>query len=128
MTDLYQKLIDCDAIVFGSPCYYGNVSGLFKSFMDRSIALGYMGVGKEAEIAMHGRKPLTGRPAALVSAEAGHGADKVLAIMETYAGYGEMDIVGKLGAVAGMDDVRDKKEIMDQACELGVKLRQALKK
>jgi len=31
MTDLYRKLIDSDAIVYGSPCYYGNVSGLFKS-------------------------------------------------------------------------------------------------
>jgi hypothetical protein len=48
--------------------------------------------------------------------------------MESYAGYGEMNIVGKLGAAAGMDDVRDKKEIMAQARELGVKLRQALGK
>jgi multimeric flavodoxin WrbA len=126
MASLYQKLIDCDAIVFGSPCYYGNVSGLFKSFMDRSIALGYMGIGKEADIAMHGRKPLAGKPAAIVSAVAGHGADSVLAIMESYVGYGEMNLVGKLGAVAGMDDVRDKKEIMHQARELGMKIRQAL--
>ena len=128
MTGMYQKLIDAEAIVFGSPCYYGNVSGLFKSFMDRSIALGYMGIGKEADIAMHGRKPLAGKPAAIVSAVAGHGADSVLAIMESYVGYGEMNIVGKLGATAGMDDVRDKKDIMDQACELGVKIRQSLKK
>ncbi len=52
----------------------------------------------------------------------------VLGIMESYVGYGEMNIVGKLGAVAGMDDVRDKQEIMDQARDLGAKLARALKK
>lgn len=128
MSGLYRKLIDADAIVYGSPCYYGNVSGLFKSFMDRSIALGYMGIGKEAEIAMHGRKPLAGKPAAIVSAVAGHGVDAVLAVMESYVGYGEMNIVGRLGAVAGMDDVRDKPDIMNQARELGAQLSRALKK
>jgi len=128
MTGLYQKLIEADAIVYGSPCYYGNVSGLFKSFMDRSIALGYMGIGKEAEIAMHGRKPLAGKPAAIVSAVAGHGVDAVLGIMESYVGYGEMNIVGKLGAAAGMDDVRDKPDIMAQARDLGAKLARALSK
>jgi len=128
MTDLYHKLIEADAIVYGSPCYYGNVSGLFKSFMDRSIALGYMGIGKEADIEMHGRKPLAGKPAAIVSAVAGHGVDAVLAIMEGYVGYAEMNIVGRIGAVAGMDDVRDKPEIMVQARDLGAKLASALKK
>jgi multimeric flavodoxin WrbA len=128
MTALYQKLIDADAIVFGSPCYYGNVSGLFKSFMDRSIALGYMGVGKESDIEMHGRKPLADKPAAIVSAVAGHGVDNVLKLMEGYAGYAEMNIVGSLGAAAGMDDVRDKPEIMQQARDLGAKLAGALEK
>jgi multimeric flavodoxin WrbA len=128
MTGLYRKLIDADAIVYGSPCYYGNVSGLFKSFMDRSIALGYMGIGKESAIAMHGRKPLAGKPAAIVSAVAGHGADAVLAFMESYVGYCEMQIVGKLGAVAGMDDVRANPAIMAQARDLGAQLARALKK
>jgi multimeric flavodoxin WrbA len=128
MTPLYRRLIDADAIVYGSPCYYGNVSGLFKSFMDRSIALGYMGIGKEAEIAMHGRKPLADKPAAIVGAVAGHGIDAVLKILEDYAGYAEMNIVGKLGAAAGMDDVRDKPDIMARARGLGEKIARALGK
>jgi multimeric flavodoxin WrbA len=128
MTDLYPKLIEADAIVYGSPCYYGNVSGLFKSFMDRSIALGYMGIGKESEMEMHGRKPLAEKPAVIVSVVAGHGVDAVLDIMEGYVGYGEMNNVGKLGVVAGMDDVRDKPDIMVQARDLGTKLAQALGK
>jgi multimeric flavodoxin WrbA len=56
MTELYKKMLDCDAMVIGSPCYYGEVSGLVKSMMDRSIALGYMGVGKESETSMHGSR------------------------------------------------------------------------
>jgi hypothetical protein len=49
-------------------------------------------------------------------------------VIESYVGYGEMNIVGRLGAVAGMDDVRDKPDIMAQARELGAKLARALTK
>jgi multimeric flavodoxin WrbA len=123
---LYKKMLDCEAIVLGSPCYYGEVSGLVKSFMDRSIALGYMGIGKESENPMHGRKPLAGKSAAVVSAVAGHGVEHTLETMERFLRYGEMEVAGKLGAVAGMDDVREKPDIMEQARALGAKLRESL--
>jgi multimeric flavodoxin WrbA len=126
MTDLYKKLIDCDGMVLGSPCYYGDVSGLVKSMMDRSIALGYMGIGKESATPMHGRKPLADKPAALVSAVAGHGVERALETMESFVTFGEMKLVGKLGAVAGMQDVRELKNFIDKARELGVKLKGAL--
>jgi multimeric flavodoxin WrbA len=126
MTDLYQKMIDCEALVIGSPCYYGDVSGLVKSMMDRSIALGYMGVGKESEMPGHGRKPLAGKPAALVAAVAGHGVERALETMERFVNFGGMNLVGKLGAVAGMGNVREKKDIMDEARSLGVKIKEAL--
>jgi multimeric flavodoxin WrbA len=124
---MYNKMLNCEAIVLGSPCYYGEVSGLVKSFMDRSIALGYMGIGKESENPMHGRKPLAGKPAAVVSAVAGHGVEHTLETMERFLKYGELNVVGKLGAVAGMDDVRDKPDIMEQAHQLGAKIREALR-
>jgi len=128
MTDLYKKMIDCEAMVIGSPCYYGDVSGLVKSMMDRSIALGYMGVGKESESPMHrGRKPLTGKPAAILSAVAGHGAERALETMESFVGFGDMNLVGKLGAVTMMRDVREMKDIMDEARSLGVKIKEALR-
>ncbi len=126
MTDLYKKLLDCEAIVLGSPCYYGEVSGLVKSMMDRCIALGYMGIGKESEISMHGRKPLAGKPATIVAAVAGHGVERALETMERFLNYNEMKMVGKLGAVAGMKDVRELKDIMEQAHGLGVKVKEAL--
>ena len=127
MTDLYQKMIDCEAMVIGSPCYYGDVSGLIKSMMDRSIALGYMGIGKESETPMHGRKPLADKPAAIVSAVAGHGVERALETMEKFVNFAEMKLVGKLGAVAGMQDVRDRKNIMGEAKDLGFRLREALR-
>ena len=126
MTELYKKMIDCDAMVIGSPCYYGDVSGLMKSMMDRSIALGYMGVGKESEIAMHGRKPLADKPAVIVAAVAGHGVERALETMESFVNYSEMRLVGKLGAVAGMKDVREIEDIMEKAGVLGMQLREAL--
>jgi multimeric flavodoxin WrbA len=127
MAGLYKKMIDCEAMVIGSPCYYGDVSGLVKSMMDRSIALGYMGVGKESEMPGHGRKPLAGKPAAVVSAVAGHGVERALETMESFVNFGGMKLVGKLGAVAGMGDVREKKDIMDEARSLGVKIKEALR-
>ena len=128
MTDLYKKMIDCEAMVIGSPCYYGDVSGLVKSMMDRSIALGYMGVGKESESPMHrGRKPLAGKPAAILSAVAGHGAERALETMESFINFGEMQLVGKLAAVTMMRDVREMKDIMDEARGLGVKIKEALR-
>jgi len=126
MKDLYHKMLDCEAMVIGSPCYYNDVSGLVKSMMDRSIALGYMGIGEESDNPMHGRRPLKGKPAVVVSAVAGHGVERTLETLENYVKFLHMQIVGKIGAVAGMDDVRDKKNIMDEAYALGVRLREAV--
>ncbi|MEI6126573.1 MAG: flavodoxin family protein [Pseudomonadota bacterium] len=127
MTGLYKKMIDCEALVLGSPCYYGEVSGLVKSFMDRSIALGYMGIGAESETPMHGRKPLAGKPAAIVSTVAGHGVERALETMERFLSYSALNLVGKIGALVGMDDVREKKDIMEQAGGLGVRIKEALR-
>jgi multimeric flavodoxin WrbA len=127
MTALYQKMLNCEAMVIGSPCYYGDVSGLIKSMMDRSIALGHMGVGEESDLPGHGRKPLAGKPAVVVSAVAGHGVEGALGTMERFVNFGKMNLIGKLGAAAGMSDVREKKEIMDEARGLGAKIREALR-
>jgi NAD(P)H-dependent FMN reductase len=33
--ELHDLIKDCDGLVIGSPTYYGNVTGLFKTFQDR---------------------------------------------------------------------------------------------
>jgi multimeric flavodoxin WrbA len=40
MESIYPKLINCDALVLGSPVYFGDVTGLTKAFMDRTTCLG----------------------------------------------------------------------------------------
>jgi hypothetical protein len=37
-----------------------------------------------------------------------------------------MKLVGKLGAVVGMQDVRELRDIMDEANKLGAKIKEAL--
>ena len=37
MSKLFSKLLMADLIVIGSPLYYGNISGLMKNFIDRTI-------------------------------------------------------------------------------------------
>ncbi len=37
MQSLYQKLIEADIILLGSPTYFDNVSGIMKNFMDRCL-------------------------------------------------------------------------------------------
>ncbi|MGC9309162.1 MAG: flavodoxin family protein [Candidatus Nanoarchaeia archaeon] len=37
MKEIYNKLINADIIILGSPTYFNNVSGLMKNFMDRCI-------------------------------------------------------------------------------------------
>ena len=35
MTQIYRELEKADLIIFGSPTYFGNVSAMMKTFMDR---------------------------------------------------------------------------------------------
>lgn len=39
MQDLYPKLLEADAVIMGSPVYYGEITGQMKAFMDRWYAL-----------------------------------------------------------------------------------------
>ncbi len=43
MQQIYQKLIDADVIVFGSPTFFDNVSGRMKTFMDRCLPFYFSG-------------------------------------------------------------------------------------
>ena len=39
MKDILKMMVDADILIFGSPTYFDNVSGLFKNFMDRTLPL-----------------------------------------------------------------------------------------
>jgi len=50
MKKIFNKLLKADLIVIGSPLYYGNVSGLMKSFIDRTIPAYEKGLLKDKKL------------------------------------------------------------------------------
>ncbi|MBW1854212.1 MAG: flavodoxin family protein, partial [Deltaproteobacteria bacterium] len=73
MQELYEKLLNADAIILGSPTYYMDVSGAVKCFIDRSLALYYRGIGPmhNPDMPFLGQRPLAGKLGAVVTTVAG---------------------------------------------------------
>ena len=130
MQPLYQKLLDADAIILGSPTYYMNVSGAVKCLIDRSLALYYRGIGPQYDPAMPfmGQRPLAGKPGVVVTTVAGAGHEKAMEVLSLCMGESHrLNLVDKIAAVIGMNDVADMPEVMKRAEEAGKKLGSALK-
>lgn len=131
MQDMYQKLLDADAIVLGSPTYYMNVSGVVKCLIDRSLALYYRVIGPQYDPTMPfmGQRPLAGKPGVMVTTVAGAGHEKTMEVLSLCMGESHrMNIVDKIAVAIGMNDVADMPEVMKLAEEAGKKLGSALKK
>jgi multimeric flavodoxin WrbA len=131
MQDLYEKLMDTDGIILGSPTYYMNVSGAVKCFIDRSLALYYRGVGPQydPEMPFMGQRPLAGKPGVVVTTVAGVGHEQAIGILSLCMGESHrLNLVDKVAEVIGMNDVADMPEVMKRAEEAGKKLGNALKK
>jgi multimeric flavodoxin WrbA len=56
MKDLMSKFIESDIVVFATPLYVHNVSGMLKVFMDRSLCIGSPGYEKDENGEYRGRK------------------------------------------------------------------------
>lgn len=39
--EIYEQLVESDVIIIGSPCYWGNITGIMKNFFDRHSAYMY---------------------------------------------------------------------------------------
>ena len=131
MQGLYDKLMEADGIILGSPTYYMNVSGAVKCFIDRSLALYYRGVGPEydPEMPFMGQRPLAGRPGVVVTTVAGAGHEQAMEVLSLCMGESHrINLVGKLAEVIGMNDVADMPEVMKRAEEAGKKLGSVLRK
>lgn len=125
MQTLYQKMLDADAIVLGSPTYYMNVSGVVKCFIDRSLALYYRGIGPQYDPAMPfmGQRPLAGKPGVMVTTVAGAGHEKTMEVLLLCMGESHrMNIIDKIAVAIGMNDVADMPEVLKLAEEAGKKL------
>jgi multimeric flavodoxin WrbA len=125
MQSIYEKLMDADAIILGSPTYYMNVSGAVKCLIDRSLALYYRGVGPEydPEMPFMGQRPLAGKPGVVVTTVAGAGHEQAIEVLSLCMGESHrLNLVDKLAEVIGMNDVADMPEVMKRAEEAGKKL------
>jgi multimeric flavodoxin WrbA len=127
MQKVYDKLIKTDAIIFGAPTYFMDISGAAKDFIDRSMAIFYRGIGPDAEIEVLGKRPLAGKPAVAVTTVAGSGHERAIETLRIFLKINKMNVVAELAEPVGMSDVDDMPEVMDRAEEAGKKLGKALK-
>jgi len=129
MQEIYEKLLQADALIVGAPTYFLDVSGAVKCFMDRNMALYYRGIGPDAEIAVLGKRPLSGKPAVSITTVAGAGHERTKETLKLFLDYcHKMKIVAELAEPVGMNDVADMPEVMKRAEDAGKKLGAALKK
>ncbi len=108
MQALYAKLLSADVLVFGSPNYFDNMSGLMKDFFDRTVPLYYVG------------ERLKGRRAALVGV-GGSTSEEAIAAMKAACNTHGIEVIAEIGSVAEMpNDVPKAK--LSECFELGKKL------
>jgi multimeric flavodoxin WrbA len=117
MLDIYPKIIESDAIIFGTPVYWYGPTALMKAFIDRFV---YFNCpenrakirGKSAGLAIpfEEENPDTARP--------------VVEFFENCLAYLEMKLVGSIvvGGVGAKGDILKKPERLAEAYELGERL------
>ena len=94
---LHDKLVEADALVFGSPVYFDNVSGLMKDFFDRCLGL-------------YWSKILYGKKVAIVACAGGNrdsSVESTLVAMENFCILQGLNIIGKVGALNKMPDIKN---------------------
>ena len=117
MGGIYQKIIDSDAIIFGTPVYWYGTTGLMKLFIDRLV---YFNCPAN-------RAKIKGKSAvlAIVLEEENPGAfQPVIEFFGKCLAYLEMNLAGQIivGGVGKKGEILKKKQKLQEAYELGRKL------
>jgi multimeric flavodoxin WrbA len=119
MLNIYRKIIDSDAIVFGTPVYWYGPTALMKALIDRFVYFNCPDNrarirGKKACLAIpfEEENPETARP--------------VVEFFEKSLGYLEMNLIGGIivGGVSARGDILKKQDRLNEAYELGKRLAQ----
>lgn len=104
---IYGELLRCDALILGSPVYFGNVSASLKTVMDRTVCF-YNG------------KCLQDKLGAGVAVQGGDAGDLVLgAICKFYTYHNIIYVGGVVGEAYGKGAIYRDKEAIAEAEELG---------
>jgi multimeric flavodoxin WrbA len=122
MNEIYPKIIESDAIVFGTPVYWYGPTALMKAFIDRLV---YFNCPEN-------RAKIRGKLAAIAvpfEEEDPATAALVLAFFEKSLQYLEMNLVGKIlvPGVSGKGEILQKGDRLEEACELGKRLAVSLR-
>lgn len=125
MQELYDKIMNAGAIIIGSPTYYMNVSGAVKCFLDRKFALYFRGIGPPGS-PYTGQRPLAGRPAVGIITAAERGHERAIETLRRHFEINQMNIVGEIAEVVGVNDVHDMPDIMMKAVRVGIRLGETL--
>jgi multimeric flavodoxin WrbA len=119
MNNLYPKIEESDAIVFGTPVYWYGPTALMKGFIDRFV---YFNCPEN-------RAKIKGKRAAIAvpyEEESPETAKPVVTFFEKSLDYLEMNLIGKIivPGVSDKGDVLQKEKILARAYELGQRLAQ----
>jgi multimeric flavodoxin WrbA len=113
--NLVQRLLAADALILASPTYFQNVTGLMKTFLDRSLGYGHRPRG-------------TWKPGLAISVSAGYGetwvADYLARLLKVYGAFP----VGRFTAIAvGPGEFLGQDAVAAQAQDLARNLAQAVR-
>ncbi|MGA1845442.1 MAG: flavodoxin family protein [bacterium] len=117
MNTLYPRIIEADALVFGTPVYWYGPTALMKGFVDRFVYFNC----PENHAGIRGKRAAIAVPYEEEGAEM---AGPVVVFFEKSLAYLEMDLVGKVlvPGVGGKGDVLKKPASLAQARVLGERL------
>ena len=117
MNGLYPKIIEADAIVFGTPVYWYGPTALLKAFVDRFVYFNC----PENRAKVQGMRAATVIPYEETEHET---VAPVLAFFEKSFAYLEWSLVGHVIApgVGKLGEVREHPEFLQQARELGARV------
>ena len=95
MQMLYHKLKEADAIIIGTPTYFWNVSGLLKTFIDRTVPL-------------YVAQDLKGKLGAAVAVSEVDGQNLAISNISSFFHLHEMKEIGSVAIARGRGKVKKK--------------------
>ena len=117
MNNLYDKIIESDVIIFGTPVYWYGPTALMKAFIDRFVYFN----SPQNRMKIKNKLAVIAVPFEEENYET---AAPVVSFFEKSFDFLEIKLIGKIivPGVTLRGEVKDKKEYMDEAYELGKKV------
>ncbi len=109
MQGVYRKMDSADVIVFGSPSYYDNVSGMMKMLIDRSVP--YYTNKK-----LHGKK-------AIIITVGEETAKEAIPALKCACEYNGMKVAGTLAVISKSGKIQDSKKVFSELDKIARKMR-----